>query len=150
MSALVPQDDLKALLDAQWNASNVTEPAMRVINHNDTQIRHDLVNSGDLLTVRADSPFFRETPIGNHTYGHRVWNIVLEIWSTNSTAGRDRVYDISEEVRRIIHDKRHGMTSFQRVVYSGMDEIGIEENEQIWGAQIQIELENRAVLLETS
>jgi hypothetical protein len=35
-------------------------------------------------------------------------------------------------------------------VYLGMDEIGIEENEQIWGAQIQIELENRAVLLETS
>ena len=134
MAALVPQDDLKALLDAQWNSSNVTEPAMRVINHNDTQIRHDLVNSGDLLTVRADSPFFRETPIGNH----------------NSTAGRDRVYDISEEVRRIILAKRHGMTSFQRVVYLGMDEIGIEENEQIWGAQIQIELENRAVLLETS
>jgi|TARA_R110001606_G_scaffold129778_1_gene264711 hypothetical protein len=149
MAAIVPQDDVKALLDARWNASNVTEPALRVINHNDTQLRHDLENSGDLLTVRADSPFFRETPVGNHTYGHRVWNLVLEIWTSNKTDGRDRIYDISEEVRRILHNRRHSMTNFQRILYTGMDEIGIEENEQVWGAQINIELENRAVLLET-
>ena len=149
MASLVAQDDVKALLDAQWNASNVTEPAMRVINHNDTQIRHDLVNSGDLLTVRADSPYLRETPIGNHTYGHRVYNVLLEIWTTNASNGRDRLYDLAEEVRRIIHNKRHGMTNFQRILFIGMDEIGIEENEQVWGAQVQVELENRAVLLET-
>jgi hypothetical protein len=149
MASLVAQDDVKDLLDAQWNASNVTEPAIRVINHNDTQIRHDLVNSGDLLTIRADSPYFRETPVGNHTYGHRVWNVLLELWTTNKSDGRDRLYDLSEEIRRILHDKRHGMTNFQRIVYLGMDEIGIEENEQVWGAQVQVELENRAVLLET-
>ena len=45
MAAIVPQDDVKALLDARWNASNVTEPALRVINHNDTQLRPDLENS---------------------------------------------------------------------------------------------------------
>jgi hypothetical protein len=149
MASLVAQDDVKALLDAQWNASNVTEPAMRVINHNDTQIRHDLVNSGDLLTVRADSPYFRETPIGNHTYGHRVYNVLLELWTINASNGRDRLYDLAEEVRRILHNKRHGMTNFQRILFIGMDEIGIEENEQVWGAQVQVELENRAVLLET-
>jgi hypothetical protein len=149
MASLVAQDDVKDLLDAQWNASNVTEPAIRVINHNDTQIRHDLVNSGDLLTIRADSPYFRETPVGNHTYGHRVWNVLLELWTTNKSDGRDRLYDLSEEIRRILHDKRHGMTNFQRIIYLGMDEIGIEENEQVWGAQVQVELENRAVLLET-
>jgi len=149
MASLVAQDDVKALLDAQWNSSNVTEPTMRVINHNDTQIRHDLVNAGDLLTVRADSPFFRETPIGNHTYGHRVTNLLIEIWTTNNSDGRDRLYDLAEEIRRIIHNKRHGMTNFQRILYIGMDEIGIEENEQVWGAQVQVELENRAVLLET-
>ena len=149
MASLVAQDDVKALLDAQWNASNVTEPAMRVINHNDTQIMHDLVNSGDLLTVRADSPYFRETPIGNHIYGHRVYNVLLELWTINASNGRDRLYDLAEEVRRIIHNKRHGMTNFQRILFIGMDEIGIEENEQVWGAQVQVELENRAVLLET-
>tara|TARA_R100000808_G_scaffold10395_1_gene27664 strand:- start:37746 stop:38195 length:450 start_codon:yes stop_codon:yes gene_type:complete len=149
MASLVAQDDVKALLDAQWNASNVTEPTMRVINHNDTQIRHDLVNAGDLLTVRADSPFFRETPIGNHKYGHRVTNLLIEIWTTNNSDGRDRLYDLAEEIRRIIHNQRHSMTNFQRILYIGMDEIGIEENEQVWGAQVQVELENRAVLLET-
>ena len=149
MASLVAQDDVKALLDAQWNASNVTEPTMRVINHNDTQIRHDLVNAGDLLTVRADSPYFRETPVGNHTYGHRVYNVLLELWTTNASDGRDRLYDLAEEIRRILHNKRHGMTNFQRIIFLGMDEIGIEENEQVWGAQMQVELENRAVLLET-
>ena len=149
MASLVAQDDVKALLDAQWNASNVTEPTMRVINHNDTQIRHDLVNAGDLLTVRADSPYFRETPVGNHTYGHRVYNVLLELWTTNASDGRDRLYDLAEEIRRILHNKRHGMTNFQRILFIGMDEIGIEENEQVWGAQVQVELENRAVLLET-
>ena len=149
MASLVAQDDVKALLDAQWNASNVTEPTMRVINHNDTQIRHDLVNAGDLLTVRADSPYFRETPVGNHTYGHRVYNVLLELWTTNASNGRDRLYDLGEEVRRILHNQRHSMTNFQRILFIGMDEIGIEENEQVWGAQVQVELENRAVLLET-
>jgi len=149
MASLVAQDDVQALLDAQWNSSNVTEPTMRVINHNDTQIRHDLVNAGDLLTVRADSPYFRETPVGNHTYGHRVYNVLLELWTTNASDGRDRLYDLAEEIRRVLHNKRHGMTNFQRIVYLGMDEIGIEENEQVWGAQVQVELENRAVLLET-
>ena len=149
MASLVAQDDVQALLDAQWNASNVTEPTMRVINHNDTQIRHDLVNAGDLLTVRADSPYFRETPVGNHTYGHRVYNVLLELWTTNASDGRDRLYDLAEEIRRILHNKRHGMTNFQRIIFLGMDEIGIEENEQVWGAQMQVELENRAVLLET-
>ena len=149
MASLVAQDDVKALLDAQWNASNVTEPAMRVINHNDTQIRHDLVNAGDLLTVRPDSPYFRETPVGNHTYGHRVYNVLLELWTINPSDGRDRLYDLAEEIRRILHDKRHGMTNFQRILFIGMDEIGIEENEQVWGAQVQVELENRAGLLET-
>ena len=94
MASLVAQDDVKALLDAQWNASNVAEPTMRVINHNDTQIRHDLVNAGDLLTVRADSPYFRETPVGNHKYGHRVYNVLLELWTTNASNGRDRLYDL--------------------------------------------------------
>lgn len=150
MAAIVPQDDVRALLDAQWTGGNVTEPTLRVINHNDTQLRHDLVNSGDLLTIRADSPFFRETPRGNHTYGDRVWDMILEVWTANATDGRDRAYDISEEVRRILHDQRHSMTNFQRIIYLGMDEIGIEESEQVWGIQIQIELENRAVLLETS
>ena len=149
MASLVAQDDVQALLDAQWNSSNVTEPTMRVINHNDTQIRHDLVNAGDLLTVRADSPYFRETPVGNHTYGHRVYNVLLELWTTNASDGRDRLYDLAEEIRRILHNKRHGMTNFQRIIFIGMDEIGIEENEQVWGAQVQVELENRAVLLET-
>jgi len=149
MASLVAQDDVQALLDAQWNSSNVTEPTMRVINHNDTQIRHDLVNAGDLLTVRADSPYFRETPVGNHTYGHRVYNVLLELWTTNASDGRDRLYDLAEEIRRILHNKRHGMTNFQRIIFLGMDEIGIEENEQVWGAQMQVELENRAVLLET-
>ena len=149
MASLVAQDDVQALLDAQWNSSNVTEPTMRVINHNDTQIRHDLVNAGDLLTVRADSPYFRETPVGNHKYVHRVYNVLLELWTTNASDGRDRLYDLAEEIRRILHNKRHGMTNFQRIVYLGMDEIGIEENEQVWGAQVQVELENRAVLLET-
>ena len=149
MASLVAQDDVKALLDAQWNASNVAEPTMRVINHNDTQIRHDLVNAGDLLTVRADSPYFRETPVGNHKYGHRVYNVLLELWTTNASNGRDRLYDLGEEVRRILHNQRHGMTNFQRIIFIGMDEIGIEENEQVWGAQVQVELENRAVLLET-
>lgn len=149
MPALVPQDDVQALLDDNWTPGNVTKPALKVVNHNDTVLRHDMLNSGDLLTIRADTPAMRETPRGNYTYGDRVYNVILEVWTINNEDGRERAYAIMEEARRILHNKKHSMTNFQRITYMGYDELGIEEDEQVWGVQIPAELENRAVLLET-
>lgn len=146
MAIVDPLSDVKSLLDAQWNAGNVTEPTLVEINHVDTPLRHDLANNGDVLLVRAGFPAIEETPIGNHTYGNREYIVQLDIFTIED---RDRLWSLVNEVARICHANRHSMSNFQRILFEGMDELGVQEFENLWGATVTIGLENRAVLLET-
>jgi|TARA_R100000152_G_C6672880_1_gene108749 hypothetical protein len=53
------------------------------------------------------------------------------------------------EIRRIVHARMHNLTNFQRQTFvSFNEEVGEQAN--VWTGTIDIELENNAVLLETS
>ena len=131
-------------LDAQWNGSNVTEPAFIEVNAANEPIRFDL-NVGDQVIGRAGSPAFDEEPIGNWKYGNRKYNIELELFTNIS---RQRLYDIMAEIRRLCHARMHSLTNFQRQEFMSFSE---ETSEQIniWTGTIDIQLVNNAVLLET-
>ena len=101
---------------------------------------------GDVLFGRAGDPAIEETPIGNWTYGNRVYNISLEVYTNTS---RQRLYDIVKEVRRICHARIHSLTSFQRIIFAAFSE-DTQEQVNIWTGSITIQLENNAILLETT
>ena len=146
MPEALPVKDFLDELDGQWSASNVAEPKIiEVTGATNDPLRFNL-NVGDVLFGRAGDPAIEETPIGNWTYGNRVYNISLEVYTNTS---RQRLYDIVKEVRRICHARMHSLTSFQRIRFAAFSE-DTQEQVNIWTGSITIQLENNAILLETT
>ena len=142
----LPIKDFLDELDAQWNASNVAEPKfIEVTGSTNDPLRFNL-NVGDVIFGRAGDPALEETPIGNWTYGNRVYNIGLEVYTRVS---RQRLYDLVKEVRRICHARMHSLTNFQRIQFEAFTE-STQEQVNIWTGAITIKLENNAILLETT
>ena len=142
----LPIKDFLDELDAQWNASNVAEPKfIEVTGATNDPLRFNL-NVGDVVFGRAGDPAIEETPIGNWTYGNRVYNIGLEVYTKTS---RQRLYDLVKEIRRVCHARMHSLTSFQRIQFEAFTE-STQEQVNIWTGAITIKLENNAILLETT
>ena len=133
-------------LDSQWNSSNVTEPQIiEVTGATNDPLRFNL-NVNDVIFGRAGDPAMEETPIGNWTYGNRIYNLGLELYTNNR---RQRLYDLVKEVRRICHARMHNLTNFQRIKFVTFSE-ATQEQVNIWTGSITIQLENNAILLETT
>jgi len=137
-------DNIMTDLNGQWNASNVTKPSLITVNGANQPFRFDL-NVGDHVIGRTGSPAMDETPIGNHKYGNRSYAVELEVYTLN---GRQRLYDLMLEIRRLCHARRHSLTNFQRILFTGFNE-EVGEQANIWTGTIDIQLENNGVLLET-
>ena len=140
----IPIDAILTDLDSQWNASNVTKPSFITVNAANQPIRYDL-NVGDVIIGRTGSPAMGEEPIGNWKYGNRSYNIELELFSLS---GRQRLFNLMQEVRRICHARKHSLSNFQRQQFMGFSE---ETSEQVnvWTGTIEVELVNDGVLLDT-
>ena len=142
----LPIKELLDELDSQWNSSNVTEPQIiEVTGATNDPLRFNL-NVNDVVFGRAGDPAMEETPIGNWTYGNRIYNLGLELYTNNS---RQRLYDLAKEVRRICHARMHSLTNFQRIKFVTFSE-ATQEQVNIWTGTINIQLENNAILLETT
>ena len=137
-------DDIMTDLDGQWNASNVTKPSLTTVNAASQPFRFDL-NVGDQVICRTGSPAIEETPIGNWKYGNRVYRIELEVYTLT---GRQRLFNLMQEVRRICHSRKHSLTNFQRQQFMSFNE-EVGEQTKVWTGTVQIQLENNGVLLET-
>jgi len=133
-------------LDAQWNASNVVEPQIiEATGETNDPLRYNL-NVKDALIGRAGTPAIEETPIGNWKYGNRVYNIELEV---HTNANRQRLYDIAREIRKLCHARMHSLTNFQRIRFVGFQEL-TDQQVNVWSGTINVQLENNAILLETT
>ena len=107
-------------------------------------MRFDL-NRGDHIVGRAGSPALEEEPIGNWKYGNRTYSLELELYTRS---GRQRLYDLMGEVRRICHVRMHSLTGFQRQEFIGFEE-QTQEHANVWVGTVNVELVNNAILLET-
>lgn len=145
--AVIPVDDVKALIEDNWDdqSGTVPDPIYVVMNNGLDPERHNL-NNGDYINFRTGVPTETEQPIGTWIYGHRVWPIVIEMYTKNS---RDRLWEMKDEIRRICHAQMHSMTNFQRIQYKQFSEI-VDEEFLVWQGRIELELVSNAVFLETS
>ena len=133
-------------LDAQWNASNVVEPRfIEVTGNTSDPLRYDL-NVKDVVVGKAGTPAVDELPIGNWKYGNRTYNIELEV-HTNSQ--RQRLYDIIREIRKLCHSRMHSLTNFHRIRFVSFNEL-TQQQVNVWSGIVNIQLENSAILLETT
>ena len=141
----IPVDAVMTDFNSQWNASNVAKPSFITVNGASQPFRFDL-NVGDHLIGRPGSPAMREDAIGNWKYGNRTYNIELEV-HTNSQ--RQRLYDIIREIRKLCHARMHSLTNFQRIRFVSFNEM-TQQQVNVWSGIVIIQLENSAILLETT
>ena len=141
----VPVNEFLTDIQTQWTYSNVSgtsaKPAFVEVTGDDEPMRFNL-NVNDHFVGRAGSPALEETPIGNWKYGN---SLEIEVFTL---AGRQRLYDLMREVRRICHSRKHALTNFQRQQFVNFQEL-TQEQANVWAGTININLENNAVLLET-
>ena len=147
---LAPKE-LLGELNSEWAAANVNNTTPSFIeatgtglDSNRDQLRFDL-NKGDVVITRPAIPSFQEEPIGNWLYGNKIYNVENEM---NTRQGRQRLYDLMAEIRRICHKQRHAMTQFQRLQFIDFSE-DIQENVNLWTGRCNVQMVNQMVLLET-
>jgi len=133
-------------VEAQWNTSNVAAPRIiEVTGSTNDPLRYDL-NVKDVVVGRPGNPAVDEIPIGNWTYGNRMYNIELEI---HTNENRQKLYDLIREIRRICHARKHSLTNFQRTRFVSFQEL-TQQQVNVWSGLVNIQLENSAILLETT
>ena len=140
----MPSKVIKDTLNSQWNSSNVTEPNYIDINDGTAPMRVDF-KIQDYVIISSDNPTETEDTIGNWTYGTRVSRVLLEVYTSNS---RQRLYNLKQEIRRIMHNRMHSLSDYQRVQYVDFNEI-TDAAQRLWIGRVSISLVNDAVLLET-
>lgn len=142
----IPSLIVRNLLDANWNtqAGLIPEPLYLDVNDGTTPIRIDF-STVDYVVISIDTPAEQEQPIGTWVYGDRTTKVLLELYTSNS---RQRLYNLKQEIRRIIHAAMHTLTDYQRIQYLSFNEL-TETAQRIWIGRILIDLVNNAVLLET-
>lgn len=144
----IPINEFFTDLENQWTYSNVSgssaKPAFVEVTGDDEPMRFNL-NVNDHFVGRAGSPALEETPIGNWKYGNRTYSLEVEVYTLS---GRQRLYDLMRELRRICHARKHSLTNFQRQQFANFQEL-TQEQANVWAGTITINLENNAVLLET-
>ena len=141
----LPAKEILDRLNTNWYIENVVEPEFTEVTGAGEPFRLDL-NKKDHVVGRMGTPAMEEQPIGNYKYGNRTYNVELEIYTLRD---RQRLYDIFREIRRLIHVKMHSLTNFQRMKFVNFNE-QTQEQVNIWVGSISIQLENKAVLLETT
>ena len=145
----LPASDVLDTLDATWNYTKVSgstkKPGFVEVTGSGDPLRIDL-NVNDQIVGQAGNPAMSEQPIGNYKYGNRTYNVELELYTLKD---RQRLYDIFREIRRLIHVKMHSLTNFQRMKFVSFNE-QTQEQVNIWVGSMSIQLENKAVLLETT
>jgi len=144
----LPIKDFLVDVDGQWTYSNVSgsskKPAFVEVTGSSEPMRFDL-NVNDHFVGRAGSPAMEEEPIGNWKYGNRTYTLDIEVYTLS---GRQRLYDLARELRRICHARMHSLTNFQRQRFVNFQEL-TQEQANVWAGTITVTLENNAVLLET-
>ena len=143
----IPSRDIKDTLDTQWNTQSDNIPKPTLVDINDGVSAHTQISltRGGLVAIRTVTPVIEEEPIGNWSFVNRRTQVELTIYTPTS---RQRLYDLQQEIRRIIHARLHLLTNYQRVQFKAFNEL-TDESANIWIGIVILELVNNAVAFET-
>ena len=142
----LPMEDLIDLLSTNWVTGNVTTPSYFVKLNTDNHAVVVDTRRGSVVIGRPATTSMDIEPIGNWTYGNINFSVGIEIKSSGS---RQALYDMAWEIKRILFNKKHAMTNFQRVQFEDFNEEA-EENINMWSGTIQVGLQNAGVKLDTT
>jgi len=135
----IPTTLFKAMLDSEWDTRTgieIPEPTFYEAVSEEQRIH--LKNEGDLVVIRADARGETERLRDSWKYKDTEYLITLELHTIES---RQRLFDLFQEIRRIIHNNLHdeATTGFQICIYESFTEKTTEE-QNYWNAEIRVRL----------
>lgn len=140
----LPTKIIKETLDTAWTTlQEIPKPVLVDMNDGTTGIRHDQ-NIGDLVVIQLASPGEEETWRDSWYYVDRTNRAEILIYTKHS---RQRLYDLKQEIRRIIHLDKHALTNYQVWRYSGFTEFN-KDQFNMWAGQVACTLENNRIVME--
>ena len=135
--------DLKDVLLAAWGEELTTEqkrllPVPQIVDvmGEGQTLRQDILNKGDLLTIVVDG--IDEQPIANYIFLNEYIDFSIDI---HTRVSRQRLYDLINETRRIIHRYKHSFPNIQRMTFQSVVE-GVSDSFGIYVARVALVGEN--------
>jgi hypothetical protein len=137
----IPATAVTDLLRDNWNAGNVTKPAIVEVNvPRNAVLRFDLTK-GDIIAIRSDpSSYNVQYRCGYNYYDERC----IVIGEIHTKESRKRLYDLVAEVQRICEANTHAVPGYQLIRFGNMTEFTTEEL-NIWEGNFNIFLESSGV-----
>jgi len=136
----IPSLIVKTMLDTDWETYGGDIPKPSFIDPNDGTIdgapRFDL-SRGDCIVIRMAPSGEQETYRDAWEYVDRIVTMELEI---HTGVSRQRLYNLKQEARRILHYNKHNMDDYQIIRYRGFNEM-VNEQQRVWEGRISLSLE---------
>jgi len=137
---------LKKVLSDNWQNYGGKIPTPEIVEINvpeEQQIRYNFLNR-DHIFIRID-PGLGESarPRDTYVYWDFTFNIIIDILTAQS---RQRLYDLKQEIRRILIYKMHDLdvNKYQLLLYKGFNELP-QEAVKIWKGIVRVSFESAAV-----
>ena len=141
-----PLGKMQELLDENWvEYIDVPKPTLQIVNDPDDAISRIDMWDNDYLLIAMPSPE-QIRPRGNFVYHDRITQILL---TTATRVSRQRMRNLYKEIRAICFMKKHVFPNWQLLRPISYRELyGTDQN--IWRGEYLVQLENHAVLSETT
>ncbi len=135
----IPSALLKTLLETYWDTRQNDEiPLPVVVEVTSEEQMQDLNNQGDRIIIRSDTAGEREQLRDSWKYKDTTVTYILTLQTVES---RQRLYDLKQEIRRLMHVYMHNktLTGFQALIYdSFLEKSDLAQN--FYEADIRIRL----------
>jgi len=149
MSLTTENEPLKlfqTFLDENWvDEILFPKPELYVANDSTEAIQRLDITSNDAIVISPGSND-KITMRGNWVYYDRLFDISILVQTSDS---RQRAMNLTKEVRAICFIYKYVFPGWQRVKYLGRREY-VNTDLNIWRTEINIQLENYAILAETT
>ena len=138
----MPAEVVKSMLDTQWATygGSIPEPTMIVAND-----VGKVYMAADHLVIREDTG--GETEILRNAYAYKNIKITILI-DIKTNVSRQRLYDLKQEIRRIVNNQMHSLTNYHLIRYGGFAE-QTETQMNMWEGQVRLTLESDGVIVAT-
>jgi len=143
-SERIPPKVVKEKIEEQWNDNEGMIPIPVLVDINETEeetfARHNL-QEGDIVIFRTDTAGVRETWRDAHKYADEL--VAIEI-VLHTMISRQRLFDLMQEIRRIVRTYKHQFGNYHEAVYLSFVEI-TQQQLNVWQGIIRVQLDTRRI-----
>ena len=135
----IPTTTILELLEDNWDENQGEIPKPQLEEATSVEPRINIALEGtDLVIIRLEDSGIQEKWRSNYFYYDVIVNLRLELFTQTS---RQRLYDMMQEIRRVMRSKKHNITGYQLGRYNSFSEL-TNEQLNIWGGILRISLES--------